>query len=74
MGSYIGYYGNFAVDFEAQEVVHTPIVAHERRLVGRPLHRKYQFYADRLALTTSSVDARIGVIESRLVWCRRTVK
>jgi hypothetical protein len=67
---YIGYCGTFTVDVELHEVVHIPIVAHDRSLVGRALHRKFQFSAERLILTTSTHEASKDVIESRLLWCR----
>ena len=71
-GSYIGYCGSFTVNFELQEVVHTPIVAHDRRLVGQALHRKFELNADRLTLTACSLAARNSIVESRLVWRRQT--
>ena len=70
--SYIGYCGSFTVSSELQEVVHIPIVAHDRKLVGRALHRKFQFYEDRLTLKTSTVDAGEHVVEAQLVWRRHS--
>jgi hypothetical protein len=68
--SYIGYCGSFTVNSELQEVVHIPIVAHARKLVGRALHRKFRFDEDRLTLKTSTVEAGEHVVEAQLVWRR----
>jgi len=67
---YIGYCGTFTVNVELQEVVHIPVVAHDRSLIGRALHRKFQLSAERLILTTTTHEAREDLIESRLLWCR----
>lgn len=67
---YIGYCGTFTVNVDLQEIVHIPLVAHDRSLVGKALHRKFHFNADRLTLTISTPKAIEGIIESRLVWCR----
>ena len=69
---YIGYCGSFTVNFELQEVVHVPLVAHDRRLVGRALHRKFEFNGDRLTLTTSTHQTRKDLFESRLVGAATT--
>jgi hypothetical protein len=58
------------VNSELQEVVHIPIVAHARKLVGRALHRKFRFDEDRLTLKTSTVEAGEHVVEAQLVWRR----
>jgi Lipocalin-like domain len=68
--SYIGYCGSFTVNSELREVVHIPIVAHDRKLVGRALHRKFRFDEDRLTLKTSTVEAGEHVVEAQLVWRR----
>ena len=38
---YIGYCGTFRMNVELGEVVHIPIVAHDRSLVRRALHRNF---------------------------------
>ena len=68
--SYIGYCGNFTVDAELQEVIHIPTVAHDRKLIGTALHRKFKFIADRLTLKTSNTEIEGGVVEVRLTWRR----
>lgn len=67
---YIGYCGTFTVNFDLQEVVHIPLVAYDRSLVGNALRRKFHFNADRLTLTVSTPEAIEGTTESRLVWRR----
>ena len=67
---YIGYCGTFTVNEDVQEIVHIPLVAHDRSLVGKALRRKFHFNADRLTLTISTPEAIEGTTESRLVWCR----
>jgi hypothetical protein len=47
---YIGYCGTFTVNLDPQEIVHIPLVAHDRSLVGNALRRKFHFNADRLTL------------------------
>ena len=66
----IGYCGTFTVNSALQEVVHLPIVSADREFVGRALHRRFQFVADRLMLTTAVADGGDSTIESRLVWRR----
>ena len=68
--SYIGYCGSFAVNPEVQEVVHYPSVAHDRQMIGRALHRTFQFDADRLTLKASTAEAGEHIIEAHLVWRR----
>ena len=67
---FIGYGGTFMVDSALQEVVHLPVVSADRAFVGRALHRRFQFVADRLILTTTVADGGVSTIESRLVWRR----
>ena len=67
---YIGYCGSFTVNPESQEVVHYPSIAHDRQLIGRALHRTFQFDADRLTLTTSTAEAGEHIVEAQLVWRR----
>jgi hypothetical protein len=67
---YIEYCGTFSVNLNLQEIVHVPLVAYDRSLVGKALRRKFHFNADRLTLTISTPEAIEGTTESRLVWCR----
>jgi hypothetical protein len=68
--SYIGYCGSFTVNSELQQVIHIPLVAHDRKLVGIPLYRKFLFESDRLTLKTSTVEAGEYIVEAQLVWRR----
>ena len=67
---FIGYCGTFTVNSALREVVHRPIVSADSGLVGRALHRKFEFVADRLILTTTAADGGDSATESRLVWRR----
>jgi len=67
---YIGYCGSFAVNDQAQEVVHLPKVAHDPEMVGSPLRRKFQFDGERLILRTVAGEAGANVVEAQLVWRR----
>ena len=68
--SYIGYCGSFTVNSELQQVVHIPLVAYDRKLVGRALYRDFLLDSDRLTLQTATVEAGEDVVEAQLVWRR----
>jgi hypothetical protein len=67
---FIGYCGAFTVNTALQEVVHLPVVSADRAFVGKALHRRFEFVADRLMLTTMATGGGDFATESRLVWRR----
>ena len=67
---YIGYCGKFTVNSDRQEVVHSPAVAHDDKLIGLALHRHFRIDSDRLTLRTLAGEAGTDIVEARLVWLR----
>jgi hypothetical protein len=70
LAPYIAYCGSFSVDDKLHQVVHIPLVAYDRQLVGQRMHRKFEFDADRLTLRTLAGESGANVLEARLVWRR----
>jgi hypothetical protein len=67
--SYIGYFGQYSIDFEERSVTHSVVGSLYPRDVGRAFKRLYEFTGDRLILTATGL---IGGehIAARLIWQR----
>jgi hypothetical protein len=61
---YIGYCGTFRMNVELGEVVHIPIVAHDRSLVGRALHRNVARVGGSPSLVPTPGRSRRNLLES----------
>ena len=69
---YIAYCGRFTVNAEAQQVVHTPIVALIPNLVDHSQLRTYSFEGRRLSLENRRAGPDKLPVTARLVWRRHS--